>query len=219
MEQEISFETLLNKYRIAVERYINFRMPSSFDAEDVIGETYLAAYTGFEKLRNKELFKSWILSIAKNQCNIWFRKKYGRDTVSFDELEDVPDVSMNDDTISEILDLLPNEAATLLRLTMQGYKQSEIAEHFNIPVGTVKSRLHYARKQFRSMCTPEQISMFEKGRNIMSKKDYTCGFPENMPTLIIKESSRPFTPIKCADESFIIPIVGNKNSEGTYFYP
>jgi hypothetical protein len=58
--------------------------------------------------------------------------------------------------------------------------------------------------------------MFEKGRKSMQKKDYTCGFPETMPALIFKESSRPFFEVKCADEAFIIPIVGNKNAEGTY---
>lgn len=69
------------------------------------------------------------------------------------------------------------------------------------------------------MCTPEQILMFEKGRKIMPKKDYTRGFPENVPTLIIKKSSRPFFEVKCADESFIVPMIGNKNAEGTYRYP
>ena len=72
MEQEVSFEALLKKHRVVVERYINFRLPSTFDADDVIQETYYAAYIGFEKLRNKELFKPWILSIARNQCNLWF---------------------------------------------------------------------------------------------------------------------------------------------------
>ena len=81
MNQEASFEMLLQKHRIAVERYINFRLPSSFDADDVIQETYYAAYVGYEKLRNKELFKSWILSIARNQCNLWFRKKYGNELI------------------------------------------------------------------------------------------------------------------------------------------
>ena len=61
MEQEFSFEMLLHKHRIIVERYINFRLPNSFDADDVIQETYYAAYVGYEKLRNKELFKPWIL--------------------------------------------------------------------------------------------------------------------------------------------------------------
>lgn len=217
MEQEISFETLLEKHRIVVERYINFRLPNSYDADDVIQETFCAAYVGFDKLQNKELFKSWLLSIAKNQCNMWFRKRYGRDNISLDEIGDISDASTQEDGIAlEVLDLLPKQSAELLKMLMQGCKQIEIAERFGIPIGTVKSRIHYAKKQFRSMCTPEQILMFEKGRRIMTKKDYTCGFPKEMPTLIIKESARPFFEVKCADESFIVPIVGNKNSEGTY---
>ena len=220
MEQEVPFEMLLQKHRIVIERYINFRLPNGFDADDVIQETYYAAYIGYEKLRNKELFKPWILSIAKNQCNLWFRKKYGNELVSLETIPDIAETNEpTDDTVQHILSLLPKESADLLLLTMQGYKQSEIASHLNIPVGTVKSRLHYARKQFRSMCTPEQILMFEKGRKIMPKKDYTCGFPETMPTLILKESSRPFIEIKCEEQAFIIPKIGNKNSEGTYRYP
>ena len=220
MEQEVSFELLLQKHRIVIERYINFRLPSSFDADDVIQETYYAAYIGYEKLRNKELFKPWILSIARNQCNLWWRKKYGSDLISLDEVPDITDNEVqNDNTVQNILSLLPKESAELLRLTMQGYKQSEIAQRLAIPVGTVKSRLHYARKQFRSMCTPEQILMFEKGRKIMAKKDYTCGFPEVMPNLVIKESNRPFFEVNCADEDFIIPKIGNRNAEGTYRYP
>jgi len=217
MEQDLSFEMLLNKHRIVVERYINFRLPSSFDADDVIQETYYAAYVGYDKLRSKESFKPWILSIARNQCNLWFRKKHGNEFVSLDAIPDIADTdTTEDDTAYQVLNLLPKESAELLKLTMMGYKQSDIGERLNIPIGTVKSRLHYARKQFRSMCTPDQIAIFEKGRKNMSKKDYTCGFPEDMPNLIIKESSRPFCPIKCADEGFIIPIIGNKNSEGTY---
>lgn len=217
MAQEVSFEMLLNNHRIVVERYINFRLPSSFDADDVIQETYYAAYVGYEKLRNKELFKPWILSIARNQCNLWFRKKYGHELILLDTIPETADTDTTEDnTVYQILNLLPKESAELLRLTMQGYKQRDIAERLNIPIGTVKSRLHYSRIKFRSMCTPQQILMFEKGRKIMPKKDFTCGFPENMPNLIIKKSSRPFFEVKCADESFIVPIIGNKNSEGTY---
>jgi len=220
MEQEVSFETFLSKYSIVVERYINFRLPSSFDADDVISETYYAAYVGYENLRNKELFKPWILSIAKKQCNLWFRKKQKSNLIPLDEISDMADTKNEDyDTASEILNLLPKGSADILKLIVQGYKQSEIAQMLNIPLGTVKSRLHYAKKQFRSMCSPEQINMYEKGRKIMPKKDYTCGFPAEMPRIIIKESSRPFCEIKCADEDFIVPIIGNKNSEGTYRYP
>ena len=224
MEQELSFEDQLNKHRVVIERYINFRLPTMFDADDVIQETYYAAYVGYVNLRDKNQFKSWILSIAKNQCNMWFRKKYGYDTIPLDEIDEIEDTSdfngMEDgELVDNILKLLPKESAYLLRLTMQGYKQYEIAKRLSIPLGTVKSRLHYARKQFRSACTPEQLAMFEKGRKNMSKNDLTCGFPVMMPNVVIKEVERPFVEVKCADEDFIIPIIGNKNSEATYRYP
>ena len=225
MEQEVTFDSLLDRYSVVVERYINFRLLSRFEADDVIQETYYAAYLGYDKLKNKGLFKPWILSIAKNQCNIWLRKKYHSDVISIEEIadiiEEIPDLNtreMEDDEVLEIIKLLPKESAELLTLTMKGYKQSEIAEKLSIPLGTVKSRLHYAKKQFRSMCTSEQITIFEKGRKNMTKKDFTCGFPATMPTIVIKESASPFVEIKCADEAFIIPEIGNKNSEATYRY-
>lgn len=220
MEKKALFEELLRKHKIVIERYINFRMPSSFDADDVIAETYYAAYRNFPKLQDHELFKPWLLSIARNQCNLWYRKNYGTDNISLDDIANVfcTPLYEYDDSVSAIIKKLPNESAEVLQMTTDGYKQSEIAKRLGIPVGTVKSRLHNARKQFRSKCTPEEILMFEKGRKNM-KKDYTCGFPKDMPTLIIKESKAPFFEVKCADEAFIIPIIGNKNSEGTYRYP
>ena len=119
MEQEVSFETLLEKHRIVIERYINFRLPNSYDADDVIQETFCAAYVGFDKLQNKELFKPWLLSIAKNQCNMWFRKRYGRDNISLDEIGDISDDSRQEDGIAlEVLDLLPKQSAELLKMVM-----------------------------------------------------------------------------------------------------
>ncbi|MBE6709188.1 MAG: RNA polymerase sigma factor [Ruminococcaceae bacterium] len=220
MEKKALFEELLQKHKIVIERYINFRMPNSFDADDVIAETYYAAYRNFPKLQYHDLFKPWLLSIARNQCNLWYRNNYGTDNISLDVITDIVQTQPYeyDDSVSVIMKKLSHEFAEVLLMTTEGYKQSEIADRLGIPIGTVKSRLHNARKQFRSKCTPEEIMMFEKGRKNM-KKDYTCGFPEDMPNLIIKESQAPFASVKCADEAFIIPIIGNKNSEGTYRYP
>lgn len=119
MEQEVSFETLLQKHRIVVERYIKFKLPCSFDADDVIQETYYAAYIGYEKLRNKELFKQWILSIARNQCNLYFRKKYGNELLYPETIPDIAETNDEpDDTVHRILSLLSKEDAGLLLLTM-----------------------------------------------------------------------------------------------------
>ena len=51
---------------------------------------------------------------------------------------------------------------------------------------------------------------------MMPKIDYTRPFPTDMPQLIIQKSNRPFRAVKCADEAFIIPKIGNRNAEGTY---
>ena len=221
MEQKIMFESLLNKHQVVIERYIHFRMPSSQDAEDVIQETYYAAYQNFPTLQNHDLFKVWLLSIAKNQCNIWYRKKYGVEYLPLETISDVAEVEEEnayDDVVWSILNQLPTEMANLLKLTMDGYKQSEIAKQLGIPLGTVKSRFYYAKKRFYSLCTPEQIAIFERGRKNMGKIDYTCGFPMQMPKIMIQESTRPFMELKFEEDAFIIPRIGYKNAEGMYRY-
>lgn len=161
MKQKSDFEALLEKHRIAVERYINFRLIDRFDADDVIGETYYAAYVGYETLRDKALFKQWILSIAKNQCNLWLRKKYRSNPIPLDSVSDISDTEPTEDHgVLSILNQLPKDYSDLLLLTMQGYRQSEISARLSIPIGTVKSRLYYAKKRFRSMCPPRSALYF-----------------------------------------------------------
>ena len=71
----MDFESLIAKHRDAVERFVYYRMPSKADGDDVLGEVYLAAYKNFGLLRDYDAFKSWILSIARNKCNDYFRLK------------------------------------------------------------------------------------------------------------------------------------------------
>jgi len=218
MEHKTFFEALLQKHHIAVERYIHFRIPDSHDADDVVQETYCAAFSGFSRLNNPERFKTWILAIARNQCNLYFRKKYSRETLPLEAAEEMADAAAEEDEIGaqDILKGLPDRLSAPLKLSVQGYRQNEIARRLGIPPGTVKSRLYYARKQFRENCSPQQLDWFEKGRKTMPKIDYTRPFPPEMPPLIIQKSPRPFRAVKCADEAFIIPKIGNRNAEGTY---
>ena len=70
-----NFEALLTEHKVAVERFVKFRLPSVADTEDVLQEIYLSAYQNFSKLKNADSFKAWILGIARNKCNDWFRAK------------------------------------------------------------------------------------------------------------------------------------------------
>ena len=69
------FEILLAECRSAVERFVYFRLPIKADADDILQETCLTAYQKFSMLKEKSSFKAWIISIARNKCNDYFRKR------------------------------------------------------------------------------------------------------------------------------------------------
>lgn len=213
------FEKLLTEHRTVLERYVNYRMPTRFDAEDVLQETLLAAYLHFDALREPARFLPWILSIARNECRRWYRDRCGREDISLAETEETlvsPAHDADSVTARDILASLPKEEASLLLLTTEGWKQREIAERLGIPLGTVKSRLYHAKKRARAVCPPEIREFYERENRIMAKKEFLHGFPEKEPALAFVRTNAPFVPVDTADEAFIIPIVGNRNAEGTY---
>ena len=150
------FEALLEQYREPVERYIHCRMPCSADADDVVQNTFLAAFRNFGTLRDPAAFRAWLLAIAKNECRMYYRRKYRTETVSLDALGEIAAKTGVRGGISrEILDALPEDARTILVLYyVEEMPQADIAARLGIPVGTVKSRLHYARERFRTACPP-----------------------------------------------------------------
>ena len=70
------FETLLAAARTALERFVRSRVSSRADAEDILQETYLAAYRGFPELKNRDVFLPWALGIARRKCADWYRMKW-----------------------------------------------------------------------------------------------------------------------------------------------
>ncbi len=68
------FVNLLEAERVSVERFVRFRISSKADADDVLQEVFLTAYQKLPSLKNKNAFKAWIISIARNKCNDYFRK-------------------------------------------------------------------------------------------------------------------------------------------------
>jgi RNA polymerase sigma-70 factor (ECF subfamily) len=67
-----------------VERFVRYRLPSQADADDVLQEVYFSAYRKFPQLKNKGAFKAWIISIARNKCNDYFRMKAAQMEISIE---------------------------------------------------------------------------------------------------------------------------------------
>ena len=68
------FEQLLECDRAAVERFVRYRVSMVHDADDILQEIYITAYSKFPQLKNKESFKPWIISIARNKCTDYFHR-------------------------------------------------------------------------------------------------------------------------------------------------
>ena len=213
-----AFTELMERHRIVIERYVHYKLPSSQDAEDVLQETWLAAFTHFEQLADPASGKSWLLSIAKNQCALWYRKRYRREARE-GQAAAVCGTEPGAH-IEELMDGLPRDTARILQLYyVQGYRQKEIADLLGIPAGTVKSRLYYARERLRQSCGTLYT---EKGRKHMKNEntaDPRRGFPEVLPEIAIEKLPEPYVPVRSPEEAFIIPRIGEENSEGTYRYP
>lgn len=211
------FTVLLEEYRNSVERFVKFRIPSQTDAEDVLQEAYLTAYQKFDQLRERTSFKPWILSIARNKCNDYFRLKAKRMEILLDDLrESVLYYGRQGytvhSTVEDTLEKLGDRERQILYLYFwKDLPQADIAKLLGIPLGTVKSRLHTAKNHFKENY-PYKCG---EGEQIMTK------LPEYMPEYTIKKLEKEPFSVRWEEMQGwqIIPRVGEKLSWGLYDFP
>ena len=181
------FEALLEENRLGVERWVKFHM-SGPDAEDVLQETYLAAYRAFPRLKDRDAFLPWLLSIARNKLRDWYRRQARRPETPMETLPDVAAEESPDTAVEETLSHLGDRDARMLRLFyLEQLPQKEIARQLSIPQGTVKSRLSAARDRFRAAYPHPP-----KGERIMKKlplylPPYSVDWTEEAPFPVIWE--------------------------------
>ncbi len=212
------FEVLLCENRGALERFIKFRIPNQYDAEDILQDVCLAAYQNFDTLKNKTVFKAWLLGIARHKCNDYFRKKAEHLQIPLDELSEAIICTGGHGlteriVVSETISLLRDKEKQMLYLYFfENLPQDVIAKWLNIPVGTVKSRLHYAKKHFK-----ENYPYHAKTKGEANMKR----MPETMPEYtIIKSDLSPFA-VKHEElpGMFLIPKIGEKRQFAMYDLP
>ncbi|BDQ02615.1 sigma-70 family RNA polymerase sigma factor [Ignavibacterium sp.] len=137
----------------------------SDEADDLVQETYLKAFRFFDKFEKGTNCKAWLFRIMKNTYINKYRKETKEpDKVDYEEVEnfyenvkpsstdsahlekDIYD-NLLDDELSEAINSLPEDFKTVVILCdIEGFTYEEIADFIDVPVGTVRSRLHRARK-------------------------------------------------------------------------
>ena len=129
------------------------------DAEDVAQEALLRAYRKFAELRDPSRFRAWVVRIsfrlALDRWRAAKRRERRETNWASPELRPVPPsaeqiavANQFQARLEQALEQLPDKARLVLVLSaIQGYTLEEVAAMLEIPLGTVKSRLFFARKQ------------------------------------------------------------------------
>lgn len=213
------FEDLLEKERISVERFVRYRINAKADADDVLQEVFFTAYQRFSQLKNKDAFKAWIISIARNKCNDYFRKKAVQYEIPIDEMTEKElldgryGISVGNIVI-ETLDLLGDKDKQMLYLYFwKEMPQAEIAKLLNIPLGTVKSRLFTAKQNFKRK--------YPYHTNVTKGKCHMKKLPEFIPEYKIEPSTQAPFSVKWEELMgwFLVPKLGENLSWGMYDIP
>lgn len=138
-------------------------------ALDVVQETFIAAARHIGGLREDRKFASWLFGIARQKCaQHWRRRKLL--TEPLDETNEL-ELGIDDDPLDEVLRVEDQSAffAALERLPLpqrevlvlhflEEFPLQEIAEITATPLGTVKSRIHHARRSLQRMMRHENTS-------------------------------------------------------------
>ena len=165
-----AFTELVNRHAKKVFRLARHITQNDEDAEDVLQETFLKAYSRLDQFQGASKFYTWLVRIAVNEALMRLRRRKGNKVFSLDEQMETGDGSVPRDfpsgqsnpeerygqeqlreTLSRAIDGLGEgyRAVFLLR-DVEGFSTEETAQMLGLSVSAVKSRLLRARLQLRN---------------------------------------------------------------------
>jgi len=122
------------------------------DVEDAVQDALIRAWEKRATLRNESLFKPWLVQILVNQCRNILRRRKKWSFYPIEENTAIVEMEPEAMEVREALNRLkPEQRIATTLYYLDGYTIQEIAEALGCPQGTVKTRLHSARKQLKKI--------------------------------------------------------------------
>ena len=162
-----AWNTLLRRYQLPLYVYV-FELVNDEQASlDLVQETFIAAVKHIGSLRDDGKFGSWLFGIAHQKCIQRWRKQ-GHEEILLDDLPESPgefenspdDLLIRREQETEFMNLLNQlplaQRSVLLLHCVEDFSLDEIARVTEARIGTVKSRLHYAKKSLRKLLEEKQ---------------------------------------------------------------
>jgi RNA polymerase sigma-70 factor, ECF subfamily len=168
-----AFDELVTRYRTRVFSMIYNMVHSEQDAWDLAQDSFLKAWKSIKRFKGRSSFYTWIYRIVMNVTIDWLRKRQVKggggefdDSIQLKEVEPasktvpkaeaLPHEMMERSEIRTRIDtaiaqLSPEQRAVILMKEIEGMQYHEIAEAVGCSIGTVMSRLFYARKKLQNL--------------------------------------------------------------------
>ncbi len=177
--EEIAFTELLERYRDTIFFMLLKKVNNEVDAEDLTIESFGKAFSSLHQYTPDFAFSTWLFKIANNNYIDSVRKQNCRvasvDVYIRDEENEIQSIEFPTSLLNPEERLIKEQKAELLKsivkqlnplysdlIKLRYYKEMsyiEIAEELNIPIGTVKARLHRSRELLESMLTLQEKNL------------------------------------------------------------
>ena len=156
--EELALSMLVERYQRAAYAVALSVTGRHEDAEDAAQESFLVALKRLDECRSPERFAGWLMTIVRNRSRNLVRRESLRETDQlppaarsrFPTPDREAETSELRGRLKEALMALPEVQQQIVMLhDLEGWKHREIAERLELPSGTVRSHLHFARKALR----------------------------------------------------------------------
>ena len=171
---ETALAPLVEKYKRMVHRLAMQITKNHEDANDVMQETFIKVYQSIHTFRQEAAFETWVYRIAVNEALNFVKRRERRRESSLEttdesefnteilrkaEINNDPEIQAEKAELRHWVTKAVNSLSLKHRIVvilheLEGLTHAEIASILNCSEGTVRSRLHYARKQLRSLLKP-----------------------------------------------------------------
>lgn len=162
---ESAFTALMQHYGDGLLRYLSSIVGD--DAEDVWQETWLAVYRNLGGLADPAAFPVWLLRSARHRAFNWLRRHRRERELLVDVPLDMVSTDDNDDPLPPAFDSIdaarldaamrempPPQREVLTLRFRDDLSYAQIAQITAVPIGTVRARLHYAKKRLAQLLSP-----------------------------------------------------------------
>ncbi len=158
---ESALDVLYARHAAALTRYLRQLSRDPLEADEILQDTFVAAWTSAKRFEGRSTVRTWLFSIARRQ----WRDRHRRHALDLnadadlDQLTDpapTPDEVALDAVASEELSALverlsPAHREVLALAFVDELSYAEIAQVLEVPVGTVKSRLNHAKQALKKL--------------------------------------------------------------------